>query len=185
MKKWFDVVASPGIYPDEVPLRRCIYILIGRYRSGVLCSARDRPACPPRRVDGSPRTSHRSERPYRILGEGLTTSRSAFSDSVYHIYHSSLKIIADSCTSLLAKGFIFISAKSKKHYSERRAKARTPPFTPQTLSLSRDIYRYIAEARKNQATSETPYFSLNGSGTSATQPTCESQDISDGNRGLP
>lgn len=34
--------------------------------------------------------------------------QSAFSDSIYHIYHSSLKIIADSCSSLLAKGFIFI-----------------------------------------------------------------------------
>lgn len=41
--------------------------------------------------------------------KALTTLPSAFSDSVYHIYHSFLKIIANSCTSLLAKGFIFIS----------------------------------------------------------------------------
>jgi hypothetical protein len=43
---------------------------------------------------------------------------SAFSDSVYHIYHSSLKIIANSCTSLLAKGFIFISVEEEEKAKE-------------------------------------------------------------------
>jgi hypothetical protein len=43
---------------------------------------------------------------------------SAFSDSVYHIYHSSLKLIANSCTSLLAKGFIFISVEEEEKAKE-------------------------------------------------------------------
>jgi hypothetical protein len=43
---------------------------------------------------------------------------SAFSDSVYQIYHSSLKIIANSCTSLLAKGFIFILVEEEEKAKE-------------------------------------------------------------------
>jgi hypothetical protein len=52
------------------------------------------------------------------------TPQSAFSDSVYHIYHSFLKIIAESCTSLLAKGFIFILAPSKSAKTKNQVSFR-------------------------------------------------------------
>lgn len=59
-----------------------------------------------------------------------TTAQSAFSDSVYHIYHSSLKIIANSCSSLLAKGFIFILAESRERTDEREVKNQVSSSAP-------------------------------------------------------
>lgn len=107
----FDRFANPGLRtrlsgPETGLgsfLMKChygAYILIGRYRSSVRCFAPERTAPAPSQTS--------------CVSSEASTSQSAFSDSVYHIYHSSSKIIANSCTGLLAKGFIFISAESKK-----------------------------------------------------------------------